>query len=816
MTQLHSFSAVSLTRCVLAIACILSAVNVPAQEQLDGNYYAHDPSTIIKDGANYYFFRTDQNISINRSPDLRNWSHIGSVFSSGWPSWTTNAVPGMGGFWAPDIAYFNGKYHLYYSISHWGTIDSAIGLVTTPSLNSPTWTDQGKVIQSDAVWEAGPDTDLTSFNCIDPNILMDTNGTVWMAFGSYSDGILVMQLDPATGKRIATNSPITKIADSGTTFFSNGTEGSCVYQHDGYYYLFLNYGGCCSGIDSTYNIRVGRSASVTGPYLDKSGSNLLDGGGTILFESTGRFIGPGHAGIFNENGTYWFSYHYYDGNENGNAKLGLGRLEWAADGWPALTNDWSALYTFDVDAREHRLLYNGALKNGAAITNDSELGRVLSLTATNHYVTLSNSVANAKTFAAWVKWNGGSDWQRVFDFGAGTNQYLFLTPRAYNGKMRFAITISGNGAEQIIDAPTAMPTDSWCHVAVTLDGTKGLLYLNGNPVGTNSSLTIRPWQTLARSNYLGKSQWPDPTFSGKIDSFRIFGRALSAGEVRDVAWAPPSLAHRYSFASNAWDSVGMAHGRLMGNATVTNGALTLTGTSGDYVNLPGGLVSGCGAVSVEFWATFGASGSWARVFDFGTYSGASGQNYLYFCPNTGSSGHRLEMATNTMVTFDIAGTLNNRSVQVVCVVDPATGFGAVYTNGVLEKAVTNSWPALGSISSAWSYLGRSLWSSDPWLNATIDEFRIYDGRLTAEEIAMNYAAGPDTLYQDVWLTMANASGGYTFNWPSYAPGFALESSGWLGTGAIWNPVNGTPVISNGCCWLTAAVTDTNAFFRLRR
>jgi hypothetical protein len=382
--------------------------------------------------------------------------------------------------------------------------------------------------------------------------------------------------------------------------------------------------------------------------------------------------------------------------------------------------------------------------------------------------------------------------------------------------MRFAITTNGNGAEQQINAPSALPTNSWCHVAVTLDGAKGLLYLNGDPIATNNALTVRPWQTLARSNYVGKSQWPDPLFNGEIGSFRIFGRALSRAEVRDIAWAHPALAHRYSFTSNALDSISMAHGGLMGNATVTNGTLRLAGTAGGYVNLPGGLVSGCGAVSVECWVAFGASGSWARLFDFGDYSGSSGQNYFFFSPNTGTGGQRMEMATNTTTTLDLAGSLNNRGLQVVCVVDPATGFGGVYTNGVLERAVTNSWPALGSVSSAWSFIGRSLFSSDAWLNATIDEFRVYDGRLAPEEIAADYAAGPDTLYQKVQLTMARTAGGYTFNWPSYAPGFALEFSTVLGGGAVWKAVSGTPAISNGWYRLTVSATDTNTFFRLRR
>jgi arabinan endo-1,5-alpha-L-arabinosidase len=791
--QMNSFEH-GLRQAVFFLLAVLCVQTANAQMPVYGDYWAHDPSTMIKDGNRYYIFRTSQGIMGKYSTDLRNWTYSGQVFPGNPPAWTTSAVSGFTGFfWAPDVAYFNGRYNLYYSCSKWGTIDSAIGLVTSPSLQSPTWTDQGKVIQSDAISEAGTNTDLTSYNCIDPSILMDTNGTVWMSFGSYSDGILVMQLDPATGKRITTNSPLTKIANNGATFLSNTTGGSCLYQHGGYYYLFLNFGGWGSGVDSTCNIRVGRSTSVIGPYLDRKGVSLLSGGGTMLLESTGRFIGPGHAAIMNDNGTNWFTYHYYDGNNAGMATLGLARLTWSGDGWPVLTNDWSAFYPFDTDAREHLALYNGMLQNGAVITNEPGRGNVLSLDGISQYVFLPIPVANAGTFAAWVKWNGGGDWQRVFDFGTGRSQYLFLTPRANNGKMRFAITTNGNGAEQIIDAPSAMPTGSWCHVAVTLDGAKGLLYLNGNPVGTNSSVTIRPWQTLARSNYIGKSQWPDPAFSGRIDSFRIFGRALSAGEVRDIAWAHPALAHRYSFTSNAWDSIGMAHGTLMGNATVTNNALKLTGASGGYVNLPGGLVSGSSAVTIEFWATFGVNGSWARVCDFGDISGSVGQNFLFFSPHTLSGGLRLGLSTGGgTVNFDTPGTFDNRMLHVVCITDPTAGYSAIYTNGVLCSALTNALPALNGVSSAWSFIGRSLFSADAWLNATLDELRIYDGRLTPEEIAVNDRLGPDALALPVTLVPSNSASGLTLSWSSWAAGFVLETTPALG--AAWTPAAPSPTL----------------------
>src|SRR5450759_2659494 len=116
-----------------------------------------------------------------------------------------------------------------------------------------------------------------------------------MSFGSYSAGILITQLDPTTGKRLNTNSlTATLVANNAPGGgWGSSEEGSCLYQRGGYYYLFVNFGGCCAGIDSTYNIRVGRSTSVTGPYYDQSGVCLTNGGGTMVLESTARFIGPG-------------------------------------------------------------------------------------------------------------------------------------------------------------------------------------------------------------------------------------------------------------------------------------------------------------------------------------------------------------------------------------------------------------------------------------------------------------------------------------------------------------------------------------------
>jgi arabinan endo-1,5-alpha-L-arabinosidase len=146
--------------------------------------------------------------------------------------------------------------------------------------------------------------------------------------GSYWSGIKLVELDPKTGLRLDTNSPLHALA------WQEAIEASCIYQHSNSFFLFVNWGQCCRGTNSTYNIRVGRSASVTGPYVDQQGVDMLQGGGTLLLGSFGYRIGPGHAGILEQGGTNWLSYHYYTGQEPGMATLDLRPLQWTAAGWP--------------------------------------------------------------------------------------------------------------------------------------------------------------------------------------------------------------------------------------------------------------------------------------------------------------------------------------------------------------------------------------------------------------------------------------------------------------------------------------------------
>jgi arabinan endo-1,5-alpha-L-arabinosidase len=294
---------------------------------LSGETFIHDPSTLIEENGRYYIFGTGPGIRSKSSPDLIHWSNGPSVFDRP-PAWTKRAVDGFDGyFWAPDIIRVKEKYFLYYSVSTWGKKTSAIGLATSLTLDSAVsdyhWTDAGEVIRS---------TRDSAFNTIDPSVMQETNGKLWLAFGSYWEGIFLTELNPQTGQRSATNSPLFHLA------WNHSIEAACLAQHGKFYYLFVNWGECCQGTNSTYEVRVGRAEQITGPYLDRAGKNLAEGGGSPFLQSQGRFIGPGHIGVLPAGGTDWFSYHYYDAATKGRSRLAIGRLTWPDD-WPVAVSD---------------------------------------------------------------------------------------------------------------------------------------------------------------------------------------------------------------------------------------------------------------------------------------------------------------------------------------------------------------------------------------------------------------------------------------------------------------------------------------------
>jgi arabinan endo-1,5-alpha-L-arabinosidase len=305
------------------------AQNTPPEDyhlQLSGVVKAHDPSSLLKQGDRFYYFCTGRGILTRSSTDLKTWEAGPPVFSTP-PAWWKESVPGWkADVWAPDVAYFNGQYYLYYSISVFGKQTSAIGLATSPTLdpNDPNyrWTDKGMVLQT---------RDGDPYNAIDPCIFKDDDGSLWLTFGSYWNGIYIVPLDPKTGKRSQPDTAPKHLAKN------SSIEASTLYRRGEYYYLFVNWGSCCQGVKSTYNIRVGRGKSPTGPFYDHEGLDLAEGGGTLFLDKEGKYFGPGHISIFAKDGQDFFSFHYYDSENNGRRTYGIRRLYWTDSGWPTAT-----------------------------------------------------------------------------------------------------------------------------------------------------------------------------------------------------------------------------------------------------------------------------------------------------------------------------------------------------------------------------------------------------------------------------------------------------------------------------------------------
>lgn len=310
------------------LLCVQNTVSPELQGDITN---VHDPTT-IREGHMFYVFSTRAGIMIRCSPDLVHWRWCGDVFGH-LPQWAVEDVPGLRGLWAPDVSYFNGTYHLYYSASTFGSNRSSIGLATNVTLDPASdkykWEDRGKVISSYAA---------DDWNAIDPNIVLDEQSRPWLAFGSFWSGIKLRMIDAISGKPSSKDQTLYSLASRPRTGEQQGAiEAPVIIHRQGYYYLFVSFDFCCRGTNSTYNIRFGRSRQVTGPYTDRNGMPMMDGGGTLLLEGDERWRGPGHCAILQSEKGEMLVYHAYDANNRGIPTLRIRPLFWDAQAWPTLS-----------------------------------------------------------------------------------------------------------------------------------------------------------------------------------------------------------------------------------------------------------------------------------------------------------------------------------------------------------------------------------------------------------------------------------------------------------------------------------------------
>lgn len=330
------------------LSCVLcSCIGFAQRFQFNATHPdVHDPVMAKGEDGRFYIFATGMGVGVMSSTDMKEWHFEPRVLNE-IPTWATDTVRGYRGHtWAPDISYHNGLWHLYYSCSTFGKNGSAIGLAVNKTLDPQSadfgWEDRGMVIAS----HRGKD----NWNAIDPNLIVDDQGTPYLTFGSFWDGIQLIELSKED-YQTPTTKPVT-IARRYAKHYANGKninvtiegkdtieagenaiEAPFIYRHGKYHYLFVSLDYCCRGEHSTYKTVYGRSESITGPYYDRNGQRMDEGGGTPLYGPDSSYFGIGHCSVYDFDGKTYFISHAYEKAYEGRAKLFVRPIRFNEEGW---------------------------------------------------------------------------------------------------------------------------------------------------------------------------------------------------------------------------------------------------------------------------------------------------------------------------------------------------------------------------------------------------------------------------------------------------------------------------------------------------
>ena len=416
---------------------------------LDGDVGIHDPSTIVVAGGKFYTYGT---------------GGTSLVSGDGWMWRKGTALPLRQ--LAPDVIHIGDRFYLYTAANS-GQTKADVSMIWTRSLDpgSPDykWSAPVVVASSDGIEDA---------NAIDPGILLDpTDGRLWMTYGSYFGYIRLVEMDPKTGKRLHPNEVPRNIAIN--------SEASVMIYRDGWYYLLVTHGSCCRGADSGYNIRVGRSKKVTGPFVDNIGVDMIQGGGKLFVGSGARVIGPGHFGLLDlGNAVQKFSLHYEADLDRGGASvLDIRPLLWK-DGWP-VAGENAKEGTYQIESMRTGTVLELAVegvpvggrrtgRGGGRGAAGAEGGRGGLFAGTGDVIPPQDP---AVISTAWPKGNLDT---RLGNYMSQVQQKWTITPVAgsggYPGSPYFKITIAGTdrtlaataeGELVVVSAFNALPEQLW-------------------------------------------------------------------------------------------------------------------------------------------------------------------------------------------------------------------------------------------------------------------------------------------------------------------------------------------------------------------
>ena len=386
------FNACSLIIISVYLSFAIAQSSVDPTNNLTGSIQIHDPSSVIKCGNTYYVYQTGG--GSKSSPDRKNWTDGASIISGAnaigtqtW--WTTHG----GEIWAPEVAYMDGIYYCFYSVSVWMGFNSAVGVATNVTLDQSSssykWVDKGIVMDSLQAADGGP-----MVNVIDPSTFLDDDGKWYLAFGSYQGGVRLAEISRTTGKPVNNPAHPTKITGS-------LGEASFIFHWKNYYYYTVSRGTCCSGMNSTYQIVYGRAASIKGPYTTKTMASFLNNSYTVLL--TGDKAADGsvlHAGMGGQSffwdhrgnsnlDTLFMDYHAYTA-PSGTSYLNIKPMFADANGWLTVDPTQGTIITRTTSTSIQGTKVQGAQKSafigysihlvGKALATKAPVGQLYSIT----------------------------------------------------------------------------------------------------------------------------------------------------------------------------------------------------------------------------------------------------------------------------------------------------------------------------------------------------------------------------------------------------------------------------------------------------
>jgi hypothetical protein len=447
---------------------------------------------------------------------------------------------------------------------------------------------------------------------------------------------------------------------------------------------------------------------------------------------------------------------------------------------------WASYYPLTNGAQDASNKFNGTFKNGASIINDPVRGNVLNLISSlSAYLNLPAGAGSAQTISGWVKWNGGGNWQRIFDFGQNNNQFFYLTASDAANLPQCAITPDLAVYNQVIESPLPLPVGQWEHVAVVMDGRQGILYLNGNAVAVNNSVNLLPSDIGSTNCNFGKSEFTaDPYFNGRLSALRLNSSALSLARL--IAPLPVITQP--------------TNGALFAGGT----ALNFAGVATDY--------SGMLLLPNAFTWTGELHSNGLTFAAFGPLVGVT--NGAYLVPTN------LAATTNIFYRFNLVVTDTNGNQQTASAdILPQTSLLTLATVPTgLQLALDGQTLTTATSLVAVAGMNRTLAAPSPQSQSGSNyQFVIWSdgGAMTHNVIVPGTNSAFTASFLDPRISIVSDAGGLSLSWPQWAAAMKLYTATNLSPPIVWLPVAGTPQISNGLFYVSVPLTNENLFYRLQ-